>query len=842
MAPFDFGKHVGKKGTTDLTDPLALFQALDRKTSHTTLRPAQDAALRELHARRTARDLVLKMPTGTGKSTVGLLHLRAKAAELKRAVVYLCPTVQLVRQVLEEAERLGVKAFHYASGESHPETACLSGEAVTVCTYDKLFNARTTFDRADVYITPAAIVLDDAHAGVEQVRDAFTATILDGGLLTSLHKILDGPARLYAAGHWDDLQSGRPGAPSLEIPYWSWRTVTADVRTTLTGRADSDELRFVWPHLRDILDWCRCIVAPNGIEIVSVVPPVNRVRAYREAAHRLFMSATLADDAVLVRELGCAPEAALQPLVPAAGTFGERLVLVPSLIDKSLNLEWVQKFCSRARTKWRVVVLCSSENQARRWEKFGARVVLGDDVSQAVQHLRSGQANFVVFANRYDGVDLPDDACRILVLDGLPAGQGIADRHDSAVRGAFQHRVAYRIEQGMGRAVRSNADYAVVLLAGPSLASFTAKPEVRAQMSADARAQIELAHVLPQLAQSDGAGQSAAATFLQMINQCLTRSPGWRSFYDERVRSVVASVQSSRDEPRVRLAAAERDAAERAQDGRAAEAAAILQGSLDTYLPRDRAKAEAPLARMRAYYLQQLASYHHENDPGKALELQHAAHEADQDLLRPAASRVRKLTAPTLGQPATLLKFYAGFDNPNAFLALLETIKPGLSFEADPHQFERSLKELAPYIGAGGTRPEHEQGEGPDDLYSWSTMNLVIEVKNERQLETIPKKDAEQLLHSIQWFGDNHPSLRNSVIPVMVARAVKPAKGVHLPPNTRIITPEKLDGFLAAVTKLALRIAQNPPAEWTVQAIAGLLSDHRLAPDRLLAAFTVKAK
>src|SRR6266851_114290 len=305
MAPFDFGKHVGKKAATDFTDPLALFQALDRKTSHTTLRPAQEAALRELHARRTRRDVVLKMPTGTGKSTVGLLHLRAKGAELKRPVVYLCPTVQLVQQVLEEAERLGIKAFHYASGQSYPETACMSGEAVIICTYDKLFNARTTFDRDDVGIIPAAIVLDDSHAGVEEVRDAFTITLHNTDLVKAFMKILDGPARSYAPGHWEDLKSQRPGAPSLEIPYWSWRTVISDIRAALTDKAHTDELKFVWPHLRDILGWCRCIVAPNGIEIVPSVPPVNTVRPYREAAHRLFMSATLADDAVLVRELGC---------------------------------------------------------------------------------------------------------------------------------------------------------------------------------------------------------------------------------------------------------------------------------------------------------------------------------------------------------------------------------------------------------------------------------------------------------------------------------------------------------------------------------------------------------
>jgi Rad3-related DNA helicase len=30
------------------------------------------------------------------------------------------------------------------------------------------------------------------------------------------------------------------------------------------------------------------------------------------------------------------------------------------------------------------------------------------------------KAEAVVFANRYDGIDLPDNDCRILVLDSLP--------------------------------------------------------------------------------------------------------------------------------------------------------------------------------------------------------------------------------------------------------------------------------------------------------------------------------------------------------------------------------------------------------------------------------------
>lgn len=837
---FDFGKHVGKKGPRDLADPLALFRSLDRRASHTTLRPAQESALRQLHERRAEKDAVLKMPTGTGKSSVGLLYLRAKAAEKDRPVVYLCPTKQLVEQVIEESKKVGVRAHHYPAGQPHPEPDCLSGKAVIVCTYDKLFNARTTFDRADVDITPAAIVLDDAHAGVEEIRDAFTLAIESGETFAGLCRILDGPGRQYAAGRWEDLIGGRRGASSIEIPYWSWREVAAEVRQFLADRADDNELKFVWPHLQDILPWCRCVVSPRGIEIVASVPPVEAVRAYREADHRLFMSATLADDSVLVRELGCGLDAAMKPIAPAAGTFGERLVLVPSLIDKSLNLEWVRRTCAAQSKQHRVVVLCSSEREARKWQESGATVVLGEDVSPAVARLRSGEANFVVFVNRYDGVDLPDDACRILVLDGLPLGQGIADGHDGSIRGGFQARTTYRIEQGMGRAVRSDADYAVVILAGSDLASFTAKPEVRDQMSPDARAQIELAFELPKLVRQGEEANDPAAVIQSMIHQCLSRQPGWRTFYDERVRGSVSGAGASIDAGKIRLAAAERRSAERAYAGNSPDAARVLQEALDAHLPRDAAKASRLAARRRAYFLQVIASYQHEFDKGQALQMQDAAFDMDRDLLRPlaAASKGPRAQPKFLDQAALVLKHYETFGHPNAFLVELERIKVSLTFDTPYGRFEQAMKELAPFIGAEGSRPEEELGEGPDNLLLWSGLSLVIEAKTEAEYDAIPKKDAEQLLHSMEWFAAHYPTMKDSAVPVLVCAATQAAKGVHLPKGTRVLTPPRLEKLLKAVTSFAQALVQKPPTAWTSAPVLSLLKDQALAHDRFVATFT----
>jgi hypothetical protein len=99
-------------------------------------------------------------------------------------------------------------------------------------------------------------------------------------------------------------------------------------------------------------------------------------------------------------------------------------------------------------------------------------VVYADDVGTMVERLRIGYVGLVVFVNKYDGIDLPGEACRGLVLDGLPEAfsgeEGLETRLTSRTSG-FDDRQVQRIEQGMGRGVRSNEDHCVVFLLGARL-------------------------------------------------------------------------------------------------------------------------------------------------------------------------------------------------------------------------------------------------------------------------------------------------------------------------------------------------------------------------------------
>jgi hypothetical protein len=88
--------------------------------------------------------------------------------------------------------------------------------------------------------------------------------------------------------------------------------------------------------------------------------------------------------------------------------------------------------------------------------------------------------SLTVLVNRYDGIDLPHDACRVLAIVGLPEVTSYTELTDMAVLSDSQaglRRQMQRIEQGMGRGVRSNDDYCVVLLIGARLTARVKSPD-----------------------------------------------------------------------------------------------------------------------------------------------------------------------------------------------------------------------------------------------------------------------------------------------------------------------------------------------------------------------------
>ncbi|WP_029508591.1 helicase C-terminal domain-containing protein [Leuconostoc fallax] len=100
----------------------------------------------------------------------------------------------------------------------------------------------------------------------------------------------------------------------------------------------------------------------------------------------------------------------------------------------------------------------------------------------------------LVLVNRYDGIDLPDDRCRILIIDGLPRAQTLYDKYiDKITKNSTEYkiRITQKIEQAMGRSVRADTDYSVILLIGSDLIKFI-RNDAEQVLSAQARKQIQI--------------------------------------------------------------------------------------------------------------------------------------------------------------------------------------------------------------------------------------------------------------------------------------------------------------------------------------------------------------
>lgn len=90
------------------------------------------------------------------------------------------------------------------------------------------------------------------------------------------------------------------------------------------------------------------------------------------------------------------------------GDAGERLIIAPKRYFADLTDEMMRPIIAKYAETHNVVVIVPNTTKQEAWAKFSSNI-------------EGIQREFMVFLNRYDGVDLAGDSCRILVLDGKPS-------------------------------------------------------------------------------------------------------------------------------------------------------------------------------------------------------------------------------------------------------------------------------------------------------------------------------------------------------------------------------------------------------------------------------------
>lgn len=148
----------------------------------------------------------------------------------------------------------------------------------------------------------------------------------------------------------------------------------------------------------------------------------------------------------------------------------------------------------------RAIVMAPSATRLKKFEEFISKAQL----PHKVLHAPDIEDNLTVFteskkailgvAGRYDGIDLPDDSCRLAIVFGLPATVSLQEEFlwsKLRLTKVLKDRIRTRIVQGCGRCTRNATDYAVIILAGATLLDFMSQTGVQALLHPELRAEVK---------------------------------------------------------------------------------------------------------------------------------------------------------------------------------------------------------------------------------------------------------------------------------------------------------------------------------------------------------------
>ncbi|MBD2341834.1 DEAD/DEAH box helicase family protein [Calothrix sp. FACHB-156] len=779
--PIDFGKINSGNTSNTALHPREIFTALPGKKEGKFEYPrdVQTQVWDHWFSRRNEKDLVIKMNTGSGKTVVGLLILKSCLNEGKGPGVFVVPDNYLVKQVINEATDLGIETT-----EDINSPRFLSNKAILVINIFKLVNGKSVFGIGDegVKIDIGSIIIDDAHACLDTVEDQFLLTIDSRNTAyQEIYKCFQESLREQSLTKEAEIDN-RERDVYMQVPFWSWQNKISEISTILIKNKNADWLKFVWPLIKESLPLSRCVVSSETIEISPHCIPINMIPSITNARRKIFMTATLVDDSILSSHFGITDKSINTAVIPdTAGDIGDRMILLPQVINTELTDDEIKNFCKSISQDVNVVVIVPSQERAKYWEDKADLILNKNNLNEGVSRLKRETVGLTILVNRYDGIDLPKDACRFLVIDGLPVVRRLIDKVEQVILAGSSRKAAQivqKIEQGMGRGVRSSDDYCAVFLMGRNLTSQLYAGGAIDKFSPGTKAQINLSEQISEQIKGGDLSQ-----IREVIMLCLHRKQDWVSAS----KGVLASLSYEASAKPDLVTIAQRKAYDFASTNNHNAAVSELRKIVNTINEN-----EKPL---KSYLQQCLAEYINFYDSTEAQKTLMSAASDNPKVTKPREGiSYHKLESKAMDQ-ARICRDYLRqkFDDPNKIIVEMYELLESLIFKPDTADiFEESLKTIARYIGFNSQRPEAEYRKGPDVL--WELGNLtyfVIECKNGATTETISKSYCNQLNGSGEWFTNTYDKTC-SYTPILVHPSVKLEYAASLKAETRIINEEKL--------------------------------------------------
>ena len=830
----DFKKQL-KQGIKELQkNPIDIYDTLDRSASVGPLRPVQLTILKKWYEeRRDDKELIIKLPTGAGKTLIGLLILKSKLNSGEGPCLYICPNNYLANQTKLEAERFGIEVCQFTQFNDIPREF-LDGKAILITTAQKFFNGMTVFGLDARYIEIGTIVLDDSHACIDIVNNAFSITLNKGeGAYEELLDLFTPNLKQQGEGTFIDLCEGEFDS-LMQIPYWSWEEKSSDVLRILSKYKDVKEIKFSWSILKDIIPKCKAFISGNSIEISPSYIPIEKFPAFQNAKNKILMSATTQNDTFLIQGLGFRKETVSHPLVdPTLLWSGEKMLIIPELLnaDPAFSLELRSHF-SKLEYPFGSVAIVPSNKKSEFYTVNGAELISQEDLIERVEYLKNNnysknRVNLVVISNKYDGIDLPDSACRFLILDSLPYFQNLSDSYEERVRPSgdlIQKKRAQKIEQGLGRSVRGEKDFSVILLLGNHLVNFITNSKTKKYFSPETQKQIEIGDSIMSLSGVEQFSSNAEFInhIISVMKQCINRDESWKEYYTQSMNRPIEILEQ--EENYFEMIELEYDAEREFYKGNYSLAISKIQDLAD--------RAPDPLE--KGWYLQSKARFELNNNKMQSINTQKQAQKLNCNLLIPTdVIDYEKLEYVDGNRNQRIINFLKQYSRHEKLLQEVQTQLDYLSFGQRADKFETALDFIGQLLGYVTDRPDKKIRKGPDNL--WCVRNneyFMFECKSEvkESRESITKTEVGQFNNHCGWFEGVYGGMTKVNRFIFIPTQKVSYEG-HFTHEVKVIRKHKLNFLKRNILNFIKELAAYNFSEMHIDKINQLLVTHELKTD-----------
>ena len=324
-------------------------------------------------------------------------------------------------------------------------------------------------------------------------------------------------------------------------------------------------------------------------------------------------------------------------------------------------------------------------------------------------------------------------------------------------------RIAQKIEQGLGRGVRGEKDYCVIIIIGSDLVKFIRSIDSRKYFSAQTKKQIDIGLSIAEMTKEDEAeeNQNHFNIVLSLVKQSVDRDESWKQYYVDEMDSIIDYTTKSSLYEKLAI---EREIEKDFLLNDYESACEKLQEYIDKYCSDELEKG---------WYLQQLARFYYKTNRIMSNDMQKAAFKNNNQLLKPKSGiAYKKVSYINQNRLAKVRDFLVQFQNYGELQLATNEILDNLSFGINSNKFESSLQKVGEMLGFISQRPDKDIRKGPDNLWCGVENHyFIFECKNEvsDNREEINKHEAGQMNSHCAWFkseyGDNVSVSRFLIIP-----------------------------------------------------------------------------